>query len=148
MKASELPFRCPLLHEQRPGRSRLRAVPVVIRALRDSSSLEKCLRAKVSTMRIAAQRAIRCRFVAGAGEGGRLAAFGRGGGRDRAGAFLLCGRPRESGGSRWCALEPAGDGSLAEAISIRRSGEFRQQVKDVTLIGKLEGIALQRILGG
>jgi hypothetical protein len=33
MKASELPSRCPLLHEQRPGRSRLRAVPVVIRAL-------------------------------------------------------------------------------------------------------------------
>jgi hypothetical protein len=51
-------------------------------------------------------------------------------------------------GSRWCALEPAGDASLAEAISIRRSGEFRQQVKDVTLIGRLEGIALQRILGG
>jgi hypothetical protein len=34
MKASELPSRCPL-HEQRPGRSRLRAVPVVIRALPD-----------------------------------------------------------------------------------------------------------------
>jgi hypothetical protein len=36
MKANELPSRCPLLHEQRPGRSRLRAVPVVIRALRDA----------------------------------------------------------------------------------------------------------------
>ncbi len=34
MKASELPSRCPLLHEQRPGRSRLRAVPVATRLAR------------------------------------------------------------------------------------------------------------------
>ena len=40
-----------------------------------SASLEKCLRAKVS-IGIATQRAIRCRFAAGSGEGGRLAAFG------------------------------------------------------------------------